>query len=256
MSLYSSLSVSPEEPLRTTRGVRFGVDSSPLETSGESEESIDILMRELRESVGPNHGTPHVQMALQERASQDQSQVLLALQEENRGQTKQIHVLDLKLKQTEEDYKTSEGNLHLARLETERLNEVVLQRDAALQQIRKQYAQPGSQIGHISKLEGELGRSQEAVRSFREQLEQEQRQRCDAGGKVSQLLGINAHLKEQMEGYLTRAREAEQLTIAAEELFRRAREEAEVSARAAKDALEVSNLAWSPPLGVFMAVSL
>jgi len=193
MSLYSSLSVSPEEPRRTTRGVRVGVDS-PLESSGGEEEPVDILMRELRESARPSHDAPQVQMAPQERANQDPS--LLALQEENRGQKQQIQVLDLKLKDAEKSHKTSEGNLLLARQETARLKEVVLQRDAALQQVQKHFAQPGEQI---SKLEGELGRSQEAVRSFREQLEQEQRQRSEAGGKVQQMLGINAHLKDQVE---------------------------------------------------------
>jgi len=61
----------------------------------------------------------------------------------------------------------------------------------------------------------------------------------------------NSTSYDQVEGYLTRAREAEQLTIAAEALFRGAREEAEAGARASRDALEVSNLASFPLLGVF-----
>lgn len=243
MSLYSSAS----QP-RGERSVRFDEDSSRLEES-EEEEEIDTLMRELRDSAGE---------------SSEASQALLAMQAENRDQKKQINVLGLKLKHAELSQKIAEGKLQIAMEETER---VVLQRDAALQQIQRLHAQPrsseqdprtpsgGSFDGaargrgdpeYISKMEGDLRHSQEAVRGFREQLEQEQRQRGEAGGKVSQLLGINGHLKEQMEGHLTRAREAEKRMLAAEAfargagaeaeaLVRGAREEAEASARAARD---------------------
>ena len=218
-TLHSWMSQSP-----SAASVTIDREGSPFANIS-GEDSIDCLLRELRES--PSSAT---------RTSIGSADTLLALRVENQQQRNEINTLRMRLKRAETLQQIAEGRVVVAEKETERLqdetrrlHDAIAERDSAFQRLQQSMRNPLSgadderKIGEKdlddesrSRLQGELVRSQETVRALRGQLAMEERLRGEQAGKVTQLLDINEDLKIRAHRYLDAARDAVDRCTAAE----------------------------------------